>query len=228
MPSANHKKLTAPEVEALHRAPRPEKPRKVFDERGLFLEVPKSGSLRWRFRYYVAGSEKLLSLGTYPDVSLKDARDRRDEMRQQHANGVDPSTARKAQQASEHGTDGFEAITREWYAKKYPARADKDYDAVLGRFDKWVFPYLGAERPDDIDAPTLLKVVRRIEDAGKVETAHRTLRMCGQVFRYAIVTGRATKDPTPAMKGALAPVEVEHHPAITDPDALGQLLRAMD
>lgn len=218
--------LTASEVQKINREKRPEKTVKVYDERGLYLEVPSSGSLRWRLKYRFEGREKLLSLGVYPDTSLASAREKRDEARQTLARRIDPSAKRQAEKASASGTASFEAIAREWIRTR---KATEDgSDGILGRLENWIFPYVGKFAPDEIDSQRLLAALRRPEDQGKHETAHRARLNCGQVFRFAISTGRATKDPTVALKGALKPVETEHFPSVTEQSAVGALLRAMD
>ncbi|MBL8225228.1 MAG: tyrosine-type recombinase/integrase [Chromatiales bacterium] len=204
------------------------KPYKLFDERGLFLLV--AGANRWwRFKYRYQGREKLLSLGVYPDVSLKDARQRRDDARRQVASGIDPSAARKALKEAEGSPgDAFEVIAREWMMRSASKWAPGHASKIKRRLELDVFPYIGSKPIGSIGAPELLKVVRRIEERGALETAHRALQNCGQVFRYAIATGRSAQDPTPALRGALPPTREKHHASITDPKAIGALLRAID
>jgi len=207
-----------------------EKTARIFDGGGLYLEVAPSGGKWWRLKYRHGGKEKRLSLGVYPDVSLKDARQRRDDARKLLANDIDPAENRKAVKAArvERAGNSFEVIAREWYAKNSPNWAENHGKRILQRFERDLFPWIGGRPIAEIAAPELLAVLRRIEARGAVETAHRAHQNCGQVFRYAIATGRAVRDPSPDLKGALPPVKEKHLAAITDPKAIGPLLRAMD
>jgi integrase len=208
-----------------------ERPVRLYDERGLYLEITTNGGRWWRFKYRYAGKEKLLSMGTYPDTGLKAARDRRDRARALLEDGVDPSEARRAEKASrsESVVNGFEAVAREWHATIHLAQVSAGHAArTLIRLEQDVFPWLGGLPIGEIKAPLLLQAMRRIEARGAIETAHRALQACGQVFRYAIATGRAERDPTPDLRGALKPVLVQHMAAITDPKRVGDLLRAIE
>jgi hypothetical protein len=203
------------------------KPIKLFDAGGLFLIVAPSGGKWWRFKYRFQGKAKTLSLGTYPTVSLKDARERRDELRRQLARGgIDPGLVRKACKESQANT--FEALALEWHAKFKHTWTAEHAERIRSRLKADVFPWLGAKSIRDITAPELLTVVRRIEARGALDTAHRALANCGQVFRYAIATGRAARDPSGDLRGALPPVKSKHHASITDTKAIGALLRAID
>lgn len=206
------------------------KPIRLRDERGLYLEVAPSGGKWWRFRYLFAGKEKLLSMGTYPDVGLAKARERRDEARKLLADGIDPSQHRKAAKAagSERAGNSFEVVAREWYAKMSPTWNAAHGDRIIRRLERDVFPWIGARPVADVTAPELLGVLRRIEGRGAIETAHRALQNCGQVFRYAIATGRAERDPSGDLRGALPPVKGTHFAAVTDPAKVGNLLRTLD
>jgi integrase len=208
-----------------------EKPIRLYDERGLYLEITPSGGRWWRLKYRFAGKEKLLSMGTYPDTGLKAARDKRDRARALLAEGVDPSETRRAEKASrsEVVVNSFEAVAREWHATIHLAQVSAGHAArTLIRLEQDVFPWLGGVPVGEIKAPQLLQAMRRIEARGAIETAHRALHACGQVFRYAIATGRAERDPTPDLRGALKPVLVQHMAAITDPKRVGDLLRAIE
>jgi integrase len=207
-----------------------EKPAKLFDERGLFLLVTPAGGKWWRLKYRFENKEKLLSLGTYPDVSLKDARERRDSARKQLADGIDPSHSRKAQKSMrmERAVNSFELVSREWYEKHAPNWVEAHGSRIIRRLERDIFPYLGARPISEITAQELLQVVRKIEARGAVETAHRALGNCGQVFRYAVATGRATRDPSGDLRGALPPVKGEHFAAVTEPTQAAQILRAID
>lgn len=206
------------------------KPTKLYDERGLFIIVNPSGGKWWRFRYSFNNKEKQLSLGVYPDVSLKDARERRDTARKLLANDIDPSVNRKAQKAVklERAANSFEVVTREWYEKNAPNWAVHHGDRIIRRFERDLFPYIGGKPIADITAQELLTVIRKIESRGALETAHRALSNCGQVFRYAVATGRASRDPTVDLRGALTPVKEEHFAAVTEPKKVAELLRTLD
>jgi len=206
------------------------KPSKLFDERGLFLIVTPAGGKWWRLKYRFEGKEKLLSLGTYPDVTLKDARERRDSARKQLADGIDPSHSRKAQKSMRQvqAANSFELVSREWYEKHSPNWVDAHGTRIIRRLERDIFPHLGARPVADITAPELLQVIRKIEDRGALETAHRALGNCGQVFRYAVATGRAVRDPSGDLRGALPPVKGEHFAAVTEPGQVAQILRAID
>jgi integrase len=207
-----------------------EKAIRLYDERGLYLEISPAGGKWWRLKYRFDGKEKRISLGVYPDVSLKDARDRRDEARKLLANGIDPSENRKAAKSSrmERSANSFEVVAREWFAKYSQTWAKNHSYRTIRRFDRDIFPWIGGRPIAEINAPELLAVVRRIENRGALETAHRALANCGQVFRYAIATGRAERDPSGDLRGALPPVKGTHFAATTEPKRVGEILRALD
>jgi integrase len=201
-----------------------EKPYKLFDERGLFLIVRPDGGRWWRLKYQLNGKEKGFSLGTYPDVSLKRAREKRDDARKLVVDGIDPSAKRQAEKVAEAFT--FEAVAREWLGKQQfaPATLEK----AIWTFEDLLFPFIGSRPVVQLTAPEVLEVLRRLERRGKHETAHRTKQRVGQVLRYAIATGRAERDVTADLRGALTPIKVQNHAAITDPVKIGELLRAID
>lgn len=215
---------------AIKNAKAGEKPLKLFDERGLFLLITPSGGKWWRLKYHFEGKEKLLSLGVYPDVSLKDARNRRDEARKLIADGVDPSENRKAKKFAQAAIveHSFEVVAREWIAKYSKTWSETHTKNILGRMERDVFPWLGSRAVGEILAPELLTVLRRVEERGALETAHRILSNCGQVFRYAVATGRAQRDPSGDLRGALSPVKQEHLASTTDPKQVAEILRMMD
>ena len=206
------------------------KPRKIADEKGLFLLVHPNGSKYWRLKYRFGGKEKLLALGVYPEVSLAEARQRRDDARKLLSSGADPSETKKAAKAAgaEKVSNSFEVIAREWHSKQSKKWAPDHSKRTLRRLELDVFPWLGGKPVADITAPDLLTAIRRVESRGKIETAHRTLQTCGQVLRYAVVTGRATDDVSAALRGALEPVKGGHFAAVTDPKDVAPLLRAFD
>lgn len=202
---------------------------KLFDGDGLFLLVSPAGGKWWRFKYRFGGKEKLMSLGTYPAVSLLEARGKRDQARKQVANNIDPSEARKEKKAEKTKNEStFKLVANEWHKKFKSTWSKKHSDTILSRLENNVFPWIGKIPINDIKAPELLMVLRRIESRGALETAHRVRTICGQVFRYAIATGRAERDTAADLKGALPPAKPKHLAAITDPQKVGGLLRAID
>ncbi len=213
---------------ALRSAKPREKPFKLFDGGGLHLLVNPAGGKWWRWKYRFGGKAKLLSFGVYPDVSLKAARDKRDDARKQLAAGIDPGQARKAEKQAQAGAESFEAIAREWHAKFAPGWVDSHGDRILRRLEKDIFPWIGKRPIVEIKAPELLAVLRRIESRGALETTHRAMQNCGQVFRYAVATGRAESDPTGDLRGALPPPKEKHHASIIEPKRVAELLRAID
>ena len=206
-----------------------ESPYKLADGRGMYLLVSSAGKY-WRLDYRVDAKRKTLALGCYPDISLAKARERREEARQQIANGIDPALVRKAQRQAtgERVANSFEVIAREWYGKHKEKWASGHGDKIIQRFERDIFPWHGDKPILDITPKELLATLRRIENRGAIETAHRALQNCGQVFRYAIATGRAERDISADLRGALQPVTKGHHAAITDSKQIGGLLRAID
>ena len=207
-----------------------EKTQRLFDGGGLYLEITPAGSKLWRQKYRHAGKEKRLAHGTYPDVTLAEARARRDAARSLLANGIDPSEHKRQEKLAgeERAANNFEAVAREWHGKFSKAWADSHATKIMGRLENDLFPWIGSRPIAEIKAPELLRCLRRIESRGALETAHRVLQNSGQVFRYAIATGRADRDPSADLRGALAPWKPQHYPAPTDPVAVGELLRAID
>jgi integrase len=210
---------------------------KLYDTLGLFLlcnppsqRNPK-GSRLWRYKYYYAGKEKLLAFGAYPDLSLQLAREQRDKARRLLAQNVDPGEQKRLDYDAlrESASNSFESVAREWLDRQKSKLDEitlKKADALL---TKWAFPWIGARPVSAITPKELLeKVLRRVESRGKIETVHRLKQRCGQIFRYAIATGRAERDPTPDLRGALATSKTRSHAAITDPKKIGELLRAID
>ncbi len=202
---------------------------KLFDGGGLFLLIKPNGSKLWRLKYRFGGTEKLINLGTYPQTTLADARQRRTEARSLLDKGIDPGAVRKAQKAADtQEQDTFEVIAREWHAKFLPTWAPSHADKIIRRLELYIFPWIGNRSIRSITAPELLTCLRRLEEKGTLDTAHRAKQNCGQVFRYAIATGRADRDPTPDLRGALPAIQKQHYAAITDPAEAGALLRAID
>lgn len=207
-----------------------EKQYKITDEKGLYLLVTPKGGKWWRFNYRFDQKNKTLSMGTYPDTGLKQAREKRDEARKLVAAGIDPGVNRKATKAAkaDENINCLEVVAREWYAKNAASWTPSHGEKIIRRLERDIFPLLGKRPISSVTAPDILAALRRIEERGTIETAHRTQQNCGQIFRYAIATGRATHNPIPDLKGALPPVKQTHHAAITDPKEIGALLRAID
>lgn len=227
---------------AIRKAKPGEKPRKLGDGGGLYLEIQPTGARWWRLKYRIDGKEKRLSLGVYPTVGLADARKRRDQARALLAAGTDPSDERKADKADRErrreaharaaaglpmvGT--FEDVAREWLRLVHEPKVSTGY-ARRSRIqlETDVFPWIGTKSVASITAPMLLDLLRKIEARGALDTAHRVKQTCGLVFRYAIATGHAERDPVPDLRGALAAPLVKHYAATDDPSKLGELLRAI-
>jgi integrase len=206
------------------------KVQKHSDGGGLYLYVSPTGGKLWRMGYRFEGKQKTLSFGAYPTVSLKDARNKREEAKEQLANGIDPGTHKKAIKTAIRieATNNFEIVAREWLAKYSPSWTELNSSKVLARQVKDIFPILGGRPINQITAPELLAVLRRIESRGTLETTHRVLQDCSRIFRYAIATGRAERDPAADLRGALPPVRSTNLASITEPKAIGALLRDID
>ncbi|MDE2342396.1 MAG: integrase arm-type DNA-binding domain-containing protein, partial [Betaproteobacteria bacterium] len=203
---------------------------KLADEKGLFLLVHPNGSKYWRQKYRFEGKEKLLALGVYPETSLSQARERRDEARKLLALGVDPGQHRKALKASreEAAANSFEVVAREWLENRKASVEHAQHVKTLARLQKDVFPWLGRKPIASIEATDVLSVLKRVDARGARFTAHRIRSEVSQVFRYAIATGRAKRDPCPDLKGAIPAAQTENFAAITTPAEVGALLRAID
>jgi integrase len=207
-----------------------EKPVRMFDGGGMYLEVSPSGGKLWRMKYRFEGMEKRLSFGTYPAVGLREARDKRDEARKQLAQGIDPALQKKVLKAAkaELNANSFEVVAREWFDKFQPTRTKGHTSKIIARLERDIFPWLGEKPIASITVPDVLAVLRRIETRGAIETAHRAKGDISMVMRYGISTGRATRDPCPDLKGALKPSVPTHFAAILDPKEVGVFLRRMD
>ncbi len=207
-----------------------EKPVRLSDDKGLYLLVTPNGSRWWRMDYRFAGKRKTLSMGVYPDVGLKAAREKRDTAREQIAAGIDPGEHRKATKAATEAraSNSFEIICREWLEHKRAVVEEAQYKKALARLTNDVFPWLGERPISAITAPEILSVMRRVDERGARYTAHKIRSEISQCFRYAIATGRATRDPCPDLRGALPPARGEHFAAITTPREAAELLRAID
>jgi len=215
---------------AIRNAKPTDKPFRLSDVGGLYLLLTTTGSKWWRFDYRFAGKRKTLSMGVYPDVGLKEARERRDAARKLLANDIDPGENRKVQKAASvaRSADSFEVMAREWFAKHRNTWSASHADKIIRRLERDVFPWLGGRPVAEITASEVLSVLRRIEGRGTLDTAHRAGGNCSQVFRYAIATGRAERDPVPDLRGALPPARGGNFAAITEPAKVAELLRAID
>lgn len=203
---------------------------KLADGRGLFLMVNPNGGKYWRYKYRIGDKEKLLALGIYPEISLADARTRHQDARDKLARGIDPGEVRKAEKSTRllAAADTFEAVAREWFATKMYDRSKSHRDRTMRALEKDLFTVLGTRPITSITAPQLLSALRRIEGRGAVETAHRAKQTAGQIFRYAMVTGRAENDPSAAMNGALKNPKKKHLAAITNPAEVGRLMVSIE
>ena len=203
---------------------------KFFDGGGLYLEVAPSGGKWWRLKYRFQGKEKRISLGTYPTIGLKEARERREDTKKILANGIDPSAQRQAIKVSTTSIDkdSFEVVTREWFDKHVVNLAPSYSKKVRSLFERQIFPVLGAKPIAEVEPTDVLNAARHVEQTGAIETAHRLIQICGQVFRYAIATGRTKYDVSTGLHAALPKVNVKHMATLTDKKRIGQLLRAID
>lgn len=217
--------LTATAVKA---AKAKRKQYRLYDERGLYLQVSPSGGKYWRFKYRVDGRERVLALGVFPEIGLADARDRREAARRLVARGIDPGKQRRARREARAKArqDSFEVIGREWAQRQ--RWTERHRDRVLARLKNDIFPQIGSDAITAIDAPQILAALRRVEARGAVDTAHRERGYTSQIFRYAIATGRAVHDPAADLKGALTATKTKHFASITDPRQIGPLLVAID
>lgn len=215
---------------AIRSAKPAERPFKLSDSGGLYVEVMPSGSKLWRLKYRFAKKEKRLSFGAYPVVSLRDARDRRDAAKRLLSEGRDPSAEKRAEKVrlAVAAATTFEAVAREWHERmRLGGWSDGHAKKVLQRLKNDVFPWVGSRPVSEISASELLAVLRRIERRS-LETAHKAKDSSGQIFRYAIATGRAERNPVPDLRGALPPVRNQHFAAPTDPRRVGELLRMLE
>jgi integrase len=201
-------------------------PDKYSDGNNLYLHVFSTGSKRWIMDYRFEGKRKAYSIGIYPDVSLADARGKRDEARKLLTQGVDPMQMKKLKRQDDLGHDSFKHVALAWFTKKSPTWSESNSKKVMRRLEVDIFPYLGSSKISEIHAPELLKTIQRIETRS-VDTAYRALQECGQVFRYGMAIGSNIHDPSVALKGALTTQDKKHYAAIIEPEAVGELMRAI-
>ena len=206
------------------------KVKKVSDGGGLYLHLSPAGGKLWRMAYRFEGKQKTVCFGAYPAVSLKEAREQRDESKALLARGIDPSLHKQAAKAASiaETANAYEVVAREWYAKNAPRWTESNAERVLARQEKDVFPFIGKRPIAQISAPELLTVLRKVEERGALDTAHRILQDTSRIFRYAIATGRAERDPGADLKGALPVPRKGHFSTIVDTKEIGQLLRDVD
>ena len=205
-----------------------EKDYKLADEKGLFLLVKSNGAKYWRLKYRIEGKEKLLALGVYPEVTLKEAREQRDSARAQISKGIDPNQAKRAAKATQDGQDSFGSIAREWYERQLQTWAPATAKKRLSLLENDLFPWIGSRQIDDLTSFDLLTSLQRIENRGAKETAHNARQVLAQIFRYARVTQRTKNNPVDDLVDSLSPKAVNHRPAITDPKVFGRLLVDID
>lgn len=217
--------LTDREIKTLK--PR-EKSFKVSDEKGLYIEVMPNGSKLWRVKYRIEGKEKRLSVGAYPDVSLRTARIKRDEARADLAAGIDPSAKKQAAKQSHSGSNTFEVIAREWHTIKQAKNSEKHRKTVLRRLERMVFPVIGQRQIDSIKPMEVLGLLRRLEDASIIETAHKVRGYISAVFDYSIITGRSDSNPANGLSGAMKTNKPTHRAGFTTPRETGALMLAID
>ncbi|MDE7064080.1 MAG: integrase arm-type DNA-binding domain-containing protein, partial [Desulfovibrionaceae bacterium] len=210
---------------AIRNAKAEEKPRKLFDSNGLYLLISTSGTKGWRLKYRFQGKEKLISLGRYPLVSLKEARERAMEARKKLESGSDPSVERKLKKQAAENT--FELVAREWYELQKPKWSAGYANRVIHMLTRNLFPFIGSRPIAEITAPEILVLLRKVEARGIIATAHALKYVCSNIMRYAIATGRAERDPAADLRGALKPNIKKHRPALTNPEKVGRLMHSI-
>lgn len=207
-----------------------DRPYKMYDINGLYLIVTPSGGKWWRFDYSMKGKRNTVSLGVYPDISLKEARIRRDEAKRSIAQDIKPSTCRKSEKEEPAKTHSmtYGELALEWFEKKKNTWAERHAETVMQRINNYIIPALGNRDPSEITPQEIYRMLQRIEDEGKVETAHRVKQVISMIFRYGIIKGVALRDPAMDLgRGALTVTKPKHYPAILEPDKIGALMRAI-
>lgn len=207
-----------------------DKTQKYSDGGGLYLHVAPTGGKLWRMAYRFAGKQKLLSFGAYPAVSLKDARQKREDAKELLAKDIDPNAHKKATKAAARTetANSFEVVAREWHALQSPKWVETHRRNILAYLEKDIFPLIGSQAVNSVTPPVLLDVLRRIESRDAPNAAKKMRQTCGQIFRYAIATGRAEQDPSASLRDALTPRVVRNFASIKEPQAVGALLRDID
>jgi integrase len=197
---------------------------KLSDGNGLYLLVTPAGGKLWRFDYRFEGKRKTLAMGKYPEIPLSEARIRLLEAKTELAHDVDPGIKKKAEKQD----NSFKTVAMEWYRRILPSWSDGHARTIISRLERDVFPWMSNQKINEINAPDVLQVLRRVEARGAIESAHRIKTIFGQIFRYAIATGRADRDPAADLKGALSAVKAKNMAALTEPSEFAELLRAID
>jgi len=202
---------------------------KLADGGGMYLLVKPSGKY-WKLDYRFGDRRKTLAIGVYPQVTLKEARTKGGAARKLLEQNIDPSQKKQADKKkaiAKTQAVTFEGVAQEWLNKNKPKWAEKTISHKQAQLDIHILPHIGSLPITDIEAPDVLALIRRVEKQGKIETSHRLKMLCGQIFRYAVATSRIKSVPTRDLQGALAPVITTHRPAITEPKAVGQLMRTI-
>ena len=214
---------------AIRKAKSADKPQRLFDGGGMYLEISPAGGKLWRLKYRYGGKEKRLALGTYPDTSLADARERRDAARKLLAMGVDPGEQRRAQKAAgeERAANSFEVIALEWLAVKQPEWTPGQFGKERDRLENHVFPRIGALPIANIGVAEIRPLLAHVVKQGHIEQAHRLRHQLSRVFRFAVATERASRDPAHDLRDTLPARNPKNHPTITDPKQVGELMRAI-
>lgn len=211
---------------AVRNAKPAEKAQKLFDGGGLFLFISTTGAKSWRLKYSYQGKEKLLTFGLYPAISLKEARERALEAKKILARGKDPSVEKKLEK--ENAQQTFERVALEWHERQATKWSDVYYKRTMDNLSKNAFPYIGSRPIADISAQEILAMLRRLESRGNIATAHTIRGLCSSIFRYGISIGLVERNPMPDLQGALTPHVKKPHPAITDPEKVGELMLRID
>ena len=202
---------------------------RLRDGHGLVLEIRPNGGRYWRMKYRFAGKEKMLAFGVYPEVTLAEARLKREEARKLLSQNIDPMIVKREKKISAHvnAANTFESLTRDWHANWSQDKTGKHVAAILSRFETDVFPHIGALPASSVTSLMILEVIRRVEARAALNVAHRIKQTCGQIFRYGVATGRAERDPTQDIKDAMRPYKLEHFAAL-DIRELPEFLRVLD
>ncbi|AIP21090.1 integrase [Burkholderia pseudomallei] len=215
---------------AIRNAKPADKPVRLFDGGGLYLEIAPSGGKWWRLKYRFGGKEKRYSLGVYPEVTLATARKKRDEAREKLAAGIDPGEAKKAEKRASllAAANSFEVVARGWMNERKTTVEPAQHAKTLARMENDVFPWLGKRPIAEIDAPEILVVLKRVDGRGARFTAHRIRSEISRVFRYGIKEGHCKADPARDLVDAIPPAQTTHFASITEPEKVGEMLRAFD
>lgn len=215
---------------AVKQAKPKDKPYKLSDSKGMYLLINPKGAKYWRLKYRYGGKEKTLALGVYPDISLEKAREQRDDAKRLLYDHIDPGVTKRLKKLAvyEHEINSFEILAREWFETRMTDKSESHQSRTWNALKNDLFPPLGNRPISQITAPELLMALRKIEARGAIETAHRAKQTAGQIFRYAIITGRAERDPSADLKGALKNPVKKHLAAITEPKEVGKLMVAIE